>query len=345
MTSKKNYFTRRDFLTATAKSAALVSTAGLFHSCKLKTKAEKDPLPDPFPGQIRGQIPKRVLGKTGLEVSILSFGGGSQFLKNKNGHWEELLEASVKSGINLYDTSPDYTVVSRGGSKALTSEERYGEILPAYREKVFIVSKVNERGPGFARQSVEESLRRMKTDYLDILMMHAINDKDSLAEIDKGVYKDLVDMKGEGIVKHIGFSSMDSALRAKELLENLDFDVVEMALNPTVYGNYPGIAFPAAIEKNVGIIAMKVMRDIVGKVAGAKELFEYAMGQEGVATSLVGHFKMDTLLENASIAIGYGKANMASIDRRELEARLAPFSGPHALCWARPGYRDGGIII
>lgn len=323
----------------------MVSVSGLYYSCKSKTEGNSIHVDKHSSDEIPGQIPKRSLGKTGLEVTILSFGGGSQFLKNKNGEWEELLETSVKSGINLYDTSPDYTVVSRDGSPALTSEERFGEILPAYREKVILVTKVNERGFGFARQSVEESLKRMKTDYVDILLIHAINDKDSVEEIEEGVYKELVELKDEGLIKNIGFSSMDSAQRSKDLLKNLDFDVAEMALNPTVWGDYPGIAFPVAIEKNVGIIGIKVMRDIVGKAAGAKELFEYSLGQEGVATSLVGHFGMDTLKENIRIAIEYGKEELTVIDRQELETRLAPYAGPHALCWARPDYRDGGIVV
>lgn len=329
----KNDFTRREFLTTTAKGAAFVSAVGVYNSCKSSRETETD------------QVPKRVLGKTGMEVSILSFGGGSQFLKNKNGDWEKLLEASINSGINLYDTSPDYTVVSRDGSKAFTSEERFGEILPAYRDRVFITTKLNDRVSGFARKTVEESLVKMKTGYIDILLMHAINEKDSLAEIEDGVYKEMVEMKNEGIANHIGFSSMDSAERSKELLENLEIDVVEMALNPTVYGDYPGIAFPVAIEKNVGIIAMKVMRDIVGKAAEAKELFEYAWSQEGVASSLVGHFGLDILKENIGLAIGYGKEKVVNIDREELESRLTPYAGPHALCWARPDYRDGGIVV
>lgn len=350
MTNKNNNFSRRDFLTTTAKGAVLVSTAGLYHSCKSSTKTEKDQISDPVPEQISeqisGPIPKRVLGKTGLEVSILCFGGGSQFLKNKNGEWEKHLEESLKRGINLFDTSPDYTVVSRDGSKAFTSEERFGEILPAHRDKILISTKINEReGNGIARKSVEESLRRMKTDYIDILMLHAVDEKDVVSEIEAGVYADMVKMKSEGMVRHIGFSSMDSAQRSRDLLEALDFDMAMLALNPSKWGDYPGLAFPVAIEKGVGIIAMKVMRDIVGKAASAEELFEYSWGHEGVASSVVGNVGMEVLKDNIRLAVAYGKKPTATIDREELEARLAPYAGPHALCWARPGYRDGGIVV
>ena len=349
MTNKNKNFSRRDFLTTTAKGAVLVSTAGLYHSCKSGTKAEKEQMPEQMPEQIpeqsSGPMPQRILGKTGLSVSILCFGGGSQFLKNKNGEWEKHLEESIKSGINLFDTSPDYTVVSRDGSQAFTSEERFGEILPPHREKIMISTKINEREAGMARRSVEESLRRMKTDYIDILMLHAVNEKDLVSEIEGGVYADMVQMKSEGMVRHIGFSSMDSAQRSRDLLEALDFDMAMLALNPSKWGNYPGLAFPVAIEKNVGIIAMKVMRDIVGKAASAEELFEYSWGHEGVASSVVGNVGMEVLKENIRLAVAYGNKQTAALDKKELEARLAPYAGPHALCWARPGYRDGGIVI
>ena len=124
-----------------------------------------------------------------------------------------------------------------------------------------------------------------------------------------------------------------------------DFDVALLAMNPTGYGNYAKVALPAARKKNTGVIAMKVMRNIVGVEATAKELFEYAWTQEGVASAIVGHFGIEPLQENIKLAQEYGKNELASIDRKELESRLAKLAGPHALCWARPGYIDGGIIV
>ncbi len=290
-------------------------------------------------------MPTRILGKTGLSVSILSFGGGSQFLMNKNGEWEKHLEEAVKRGINLFDTSPDYTVVSRDGKAAFSSEERFGQILPAYRDQVIISTKINEREAAPARKSLEESLKRLKMDYVDILMIHAIDEKDSVSQIEKGVYAEMVKMKSEGMVKHIGFSSMDSAQRSRELLQELDFDMTLLALNPAKWGDYPGLAFPVAIEKNVGIIAMKVVRDIVGKAATAEELLRYSWDEKGIATSVIGNVGIDILKENIGLAIKYGEKQLEAVDTSELEARLAPYAGPHALIWAQPGYKDGGIIV
>ncbi len=155
----------------------------------------------------------------------------------------------------------------------------------------------------------------------------------------------MVRLNESGIVKYIRFSSMDSADRPRDMLEKLDFDVCILAMNPTMYGDFVKVAFPAARKKNTGIIAMKVMRNIVGVEATAQELFEYAWTQEGVASTVVGHFGIEPLEENIKLAQEYGKNELAGIDRQELETRLAKLAGPHALCWAQPGYRDGGIIV
>jgi aryl-alcohol dehydrogenase-like predicted oxidoreductase len=338
MMKKKREISRRTFVSASAKGALVLSASGMIASCDLLT------------GNKKGEIPKRVLGKTGLSVSNLSFGGGSQFLKNKDGEWEKHLEKAVQSGINLFDTAPNYVVTAPGGANALTSEERFGKILPPYRSKIHIMTKLDpdknwERDASTARASVEGSLKRLKTDYIDILLIHAVSDKDTVSGIENGIYRKMMEMKQEGIIKHIGFSSMDSAERSRDLMENLDFDVVLLAMNPTKYRNYGEIALPVARKKNVGVVAIKVLRDLVNKDATAKELFEYAWTTHHVSTALVGHYGMNILEENIQIAKEYGKNNQLSLEKKELEERMAAYAGPHALCWARPGYVDGGIII
>ena len=295
-------------------------------------------------------MPQQILGKTGLSVSILSFGGGSQFLRNGNGEWEKHLEMAVESGINLFDTAPNYVVTAPGGKKELTSEERFGEILPRYRSKVHIMTKLDKdenfkRDPSKVRASVEGSLKRMKTDYLDVLLIHAVDDRDDVTEIEKGVYREMMALKEEGIIKFIGFSSMDSAERSRDLLEHLDFDVALLALNPTRYRNYGDIALPVAQEKNVGVVSIKVLRDLVGKDATARELLEYSWKTHHVSTALIGHVGLDILKENIGYAIDFGKKNQLALDMQELEKRLASYAGPHALCWARPGYEDAGITV
>jgi uncharacterized protein len=334
MKKNKSTFTRREFLQNTAKMAVVVSAAGLVSP--LQGFAEK---------KTDNGIARRRLGKTGLDISILGFGGGSQFLMNPNGEWEKVMEAAIEAGINIFDTAPSYTASSfnQGGTKSLDSEDRFGVILPKYRDKIILSTKLESRNPDEAKSALEASLKRMKTDHVDILFIHGILPTDNTAEIEKGIYKAMISFKSSGMVRNIGFSSMDSAERSKELLEILDFDVVLLAMNPTKYGDFAKIAIPAALNKNTGVIAMKAMRDIVGKNATSKELLEHTWSQHGVSSVFVGHNGIQTIQENIRLAKEFSKTGVSQIDRKELELKMAGMAGPHALSWARPGYRDGGL--
>jgi len=324
--------TRREFLSTTAKGAAVISGAGLLSSYSFLSKNEA------------GIIPKRKLGKTGLDVSILSFGGGSQFAKNKDGEWQKHIEEALKAGINLFDTAPSYSTYKRS-EKDLGSDERYGLMLNQNRDKIIISTKLETREPGKVKEEIEGSLSRLKTDYIDIMLIHAINDSDDVSVIEKGIYKELVALKKSGVIKYIGFSSMDSAQRSKDMLDNLDIDVALLAMNATKYGDYAKVALPSAIKQNSGVLAMKVMRNIVGKGVSVEDLLGYAWGHEGVASALIAHYGMDPLKENIQKALNFKEDGIASLNREEQESRLAEYAGPHALVWARPGYVDGGIIV
>ncbi len=319
---------RRKFIEHSVLGTAAVSASGFWASCSGSGTSN--------------QVPRRVLGKTGLEVSILSFGGGSQFCKNREGEWERIVEEAIQNGVNLFDTAPSYSIYK--GDQALGSDERFGLALPPYREKVAIATKLETRKPDEVRKEIEGSLARLNTDYIDILMIHAITDSDSVSEIESGIYKEMQKLKEEGVIRFIGFSSMDSAQRSKDLLDNLDMDVALLAMNATRYGDFAELALPAAIKQNTGVISMKVMRNIVGKDATPRELLEYAWGQDGVSSTLIAHYGIEPLRENIQLAKEYPGKFMASVDRRELEYRMAKYAGPHALCWAQPGYTDGEYI-
>jgi len=315
--------TRRKFIKKTAVTTAATAASALALTTHCTNKA-----PD--------TLPTRTLGKTGIEISQLVFGGGSQFLKNEDGEWEPILERAVELGINLFDTASNY----QWGSK-LTSEERFGQILPRVRDKVLISTKFEARDRDGAMREIETSLKSMKTDYIDILMLHSVEKSEEMKVFAEGPYKVMQEMKEQGVARFIGFSSMNSAEKSREVLENFEIDACILAMNPTQYGNYAKVALPAAKARNVGVLAMKVMRNIVGVEATAQELMEYAMTQEGVAAACIGHFGMATLEENAAIIRAMSQTRSAAIDREALEARLAYLAGPHALCWARPDYFDG----
>jgi hypothetical protein len=86
---------------------------------------------------------------------------------------------------------------------------------------------------------------------------------------------------------------------------------------------------------------MKVMKNIVGKKATPAELIQYVLSKDGVASGVIGHVGMETLVDNIRIVTEYAEAEMAHHEKAEIEQRLAHLAGPHALVWARPDYYDG----
>jgi len=336
---KQNHLSRRKFIADSAKATALVSASGLLNSCSFSSAKN----------EVKYKIPRRSLGNTGLEVSILAFGGGSQFLQNNDGEWEMLLETAVEGGINLFETAPSY-IASKfwetGDGKSMdSSEQRFGQVLSAYRDQLILSSKLSSRDPEEAKKSLESSLKNFKTDHLDMLMIHGITADDKILEIENGLFKTMRSFKESGMVNNIGFSCMNDAEHGRDMLEKLDFDVALVTMNATLYGGFAETILPVARKKNTGVIAMKVMRDIVGQDATPKELLKYAWTQPGVASATVGHWGIETLQENIKIAQEYLEDPVAGLDRDELEHRLASYAGPHVLSWARPGYRDGDIVV
>ena len=333
-----NKVSRRKFIIDSAKAVTVAGASGLLTSCSFLS------------GKNGGKykIPRRILGRTGLEVSILAFGGGSQFLQNNDGEWEKLLETAVEGGINFFETAPTYNASDfwqTGDGKSLdSSEQRYGQVLSAYRDRLVLSTKLPSRDPEEAKQSLESSLKNFRTDYLDILMIHGITIDDKIPDIENGIYQTMLSFKESGVVKNIGFSCMNDPEHSRALLEKLDFDVALVAMNATKYGGFAETILPVARTKDMGVIAMKVMRDLVGEAATPGELLDYAWTQDGVASATVGHWGMETLQENLRIAQEYDENAVTAMDREKLEHRLASYAGPHALCWARPGYRDGGML-
>ena len=324
----KKSLSRRRFIKTTSAAAVAVSAAGMFTQCSQS-------------GTLVGKngMPLRVLGKTGEKISILGYGCGSQFMLMDEGAWQPHVEYAFEAGINYFDTASTY-----GEGQPVSSEERLGTIIPAIRKDIFLLTKIHERDPLKARDEFERSLARLRTDYVDVLLIHAILPEDEVSAIEDGVYQLAAELKRKKMVRYIGFSSMDSAEKSRDLLEKLDFDVTLLALNATNYGSFVQTSLPSAIAKNVGVISMKIMRNIIDKgVARPEELLAYNWNLPGVAVNLVSQTGMEPLKQNIEIALNYGKGNYASLDGRELEQRLAYLNTPETFDWASKGYIDGMI--
>jgi len=305
-----NQLNRRDFLAGTAVvgvTAACGQTSPETESVAVET--------------VVAAIPKRVLGKTGEEVSILAFGGGSRFgMYEKDEDAIAVVHEAIDSGVNYLDTAMRY-----GEGQ---SHRRYGEVMKTRRAEVFLATKVPFRKYDKAMSEMEKSLKDLQTDRVDLLHIHSLGKMDDLAEIEKddGSLKALYKIRDEGMARFIGITSHTDAETLKTALERHDFDCVQMALNPATnsysWGTASGfadLALPVAQEKGLGILAMKIagQEHLVGSEEGKasiQELLHYDMSLP-VASCVIGMPTVEMMRENIQVARDFKPLSVEEMQR------------------------------
>ncbi len=280
-------------------------------------------------------MPTRVLGRTGALVSILAFGSGSRFLMYKEEDKAlEALNRALDLGITYIDTAYGY------GNGA--SETRVGKVLKARgRKGLWLATKINKRKADEAMPIIEGSLKRLQTDHVDLLHIHALGDEDDLAQVEAkdGVLQLLHKLRDQKVVRFIGITSHQNPVVLKTALERHDFDCTQMALNAAMVGmaNAPGgfkmneqhggansfqsLALPVANRKKMGVIAMKVFAQehLSGK-ATPEQLIRYSLSLP-VTACVVGMPKPDYIEENIRIAKAFQPLPKGEMDA--LSKRLA----------------------
>ena len=175
--------------------------------------ADGQMLPAAAAGQ-SGAVPRRMLGKTGVEVSALCFGGAHLGRIDGEAEAIRVLHEAIDAGITFLDNAWEY---NHG-----VSEERMGKGLQGRRHQVFLMTKVCSHGRGkqVAMQQLEESLRRLRTDYLDLWQIHEViyaNDPDRHFA-PGGVIEAMLEAKRQGKVRFLGFTGhKDPAIHLKML--------------------------------------------------------------------------------------------------------------------------------
>lgn len=187
-----------------------------------------------------------VLGKTGLEVNRLGFGGIPIQRVSETQAVETVLHA-IESGIDFIDTARAYT----------TSEHRIGLALKQTEKKVFIATKSHEKTPDGVQENLETSLKELQREYIDIYQCHGIRDEEDYNHLTSpgGVYEVLQKAKDQGIIGHIGATSHSLDL-VEKIVEDGLFETIMICfsfLEPAAAEKI----IPNAIQKGVGVIAMK----------------------------------------------------------------------------------------
>ncbi len=196
-----------------------------------------------------GEIPKRSLGRTGENLSIIGFGGilvSGEEQKTAN----DLVAKAFARGINYYDVAPTYG----------NAQDRLGPALKPYRSKSFLACKTTQREKAGAERELNESLQKLQTDHFDLYQLHAIKTREDVetAFAPNGAMEVFLQAKKEGKVRFLGFSahSEEAALLA---MEKFDFDTILFPINFVCWhqGNFGPKVVAKAVEKKMGILALK----------------------------------------------------------------------------------------
>ncbi len=274
-----------------------------------------------------GKLPTRPLGRTGLKVPILGFGSGSRFLMYKDEDKAvEALNRAIDLGITYLDTAHDY-----GDG---LSEERIGRVMATRRKEVTLATKIPARTADQARRQIELSLKRLRTDHLEVLHIHQLKNAQDLAAIEArgGVLEALYEAREQKITRAIGITCHADPAALQTALERHDFDCTQMALNaglarmadapggfkatPMGDGSFERLALPVATRKRMGVIAMKVFgqEQLLG-AAPVEKLLAYALSLL-VTLASVGMPQLEHIERN--VALGRAFTPMSSRERRRL---------------------------
>lgn len=245
-------------------------------------------------------ILKRRLGKTNVDVTILGLGG--EGVLRTYGHEREaygMINRAIDLGINYFDSAKAYA----------GCESYHGRALGERRKDIFLAGKSHARDRKGALAHLSDTLKTIKTDHLDLWQMH---DMRTMADIDEvtapgGALEAFREAKEKGLVRFIGVTGHENPSVIRRCIEIADFDTVLMPVNPAEpqYLSFISDVLPYAVQKDMGIIAMKVyVRGRVTQIPGfdsVELLYRFALSHP-VTTAIIGCDTISQLEENVSYA-------------------------------------------
>jgi aryl-alcohol dehydrogenase-like predicted oxidoreductase len=268
------------------------------------------------------EIPKRKLGKTGVEVTMLGLGG--EGILRTYGHEKEayaLINRALDLDINYFESARAYS----------GSEAYYGKALKERRKDIFLTSKSHARDKQGALMHLKETLRNMKTDHLDLWQVHDIRTEDDIEEIfgPGGALQAFVEAKEKGLTRFIGVTGHHDPRIVIKCIELFDFDTVLLPMNPAepFYKSFLDEVIPIAQMKQMGIIGMKVyLRGLAAELPWSDTLepfLHFALSQP-VTTVVIGCDSIEQLEENVTFAARFKP--MPEKQMKTLMEKVKPFA-------------------
>jgi predicted aldo/keto reductase-like oxidoreductase len=267
----------------------------------------------PLRAQTVDELPKRVLGRTKEKVTILGLGTAPV------GEGPVGVEEGIKIFSEVIDRGVTYVDTARIYGNA---EEILGHIIPKRRDKLFLVTKVSTDNGARAERSLNESLRRLKTDYIDLVHIHSIGTK-NLGRVlaSDGVLEFLLKQKEAGKIRFIGISGHNRPANFVRMIQTDQIDVLMCVMNHAdryIY-DFESKVLPEARKRNVGCAAMKVYAGIKGGFPNHRSGFvgcateperlphamAYALDLESVSIAVVGPYTVEQAIQNVQLARKY----------------------------------------
>jgi len=273
-----------------------------------------------------GEIPQRALGKTGVSVSALCFGGAHWGRIDSDAEAIRVLHEAIDAGITFMDNAWEYN----GGR----SEELMGKALQGRRQKVFLMTKVCSHGRDkkVALQQLDESLRRLKTDYLDLWQIHEVvyEDDPDRHFVPGGAADALLEAKRQGKVRFVGFTGhKHPKIHLKMLAHDFPFDTCQMPLNvfDGTYRSFEREVLPVLNQRGIAPLGMKSVsgnaEPIKQGIVTPEEALRYVLSLP-IASLVSGIDSREVLKQNLKIARHF--TPMTAADMQALRTRVARYA-------------------
>ena len=329
---------RRTFLGTGAAATAIVAAGKSFSS-----GSDEKPVPlkknneDPFNPVTYNAMPTRSFGKTGYKVGILSLGGQATLeIKGREEESEKIINRAIDLGINYIDTAASY---GQG-----VSQLNIGRVMKTRRGEVWLSTKTHDRTYDGSMRLLEESLRNLQTDHLDLWQLHNVQRQDQVNQIFSadGAIKAMEKAKSEGIVRNLGITGHFEPLVLLEAIKRYPFNSILMAVNAADvhYLSFKNYLLPEAQKMGIAIVGMKVttrgrilsswtpppleqqtderLRTPKPGTISIKEALTYNMSLP-VSTTIIGVDSVAHIEENVKIASEFTPLSQSQLEGIELK--------------------------
>ena len=306
-------FSRRNFLRAMGMAAAGLTAASCDSLFASNQRSQTT---------FTGKLPMRPLGQTGDSVSLLGLGGQSTVEGSDTQAAVDIINDAIDRGVNYIDTSPRY-----GSTR---SENNIGLVMQDRRQEVLLATKSRERTYTAVLNDFEESLIRLRTDYVDLYQVHNIGTASDVAELYQtdGSGRTAIDafvrLRDEGRARFIGITGHHDPAQLLAVLEHSDpdapaFDAILMALNPADWHRTPfqGQLLQTVIERKMAVIAMKItaMNHLLDEIPDMADCLNYVYSLP-ISCAVVGITDLWQLERNVQITQDFS----APLSQAEMEA-------------------------